>query len=338
MSRWRTAVIRRPTDVADLAEWWDTQPGADEIFHARAVLERWEDGWFREGSRLAVQLLLRDGEPVAALPLYSVGWRHFSFGTYWAEPYDVIGAADDATRERLGWWLRRVPYARIFNIRAGSVLGDVVASGHGEVFQERPGWDMDLTPGFETILRRVEAKDRNAAARKLRRLAEFGAPRFVEERDSLAMFEAGLVLEQAGWKGREREAVLSRQRDVPWTRAVADVLREQGRSRSMGLYLDDRLVAYGLSFVGRGYWTGSISAFDESRPIAKHSPGYVLLVESARRACAEGLPLYRLGAGEQHWKRRWATRRVPHRMVLFLGSGPRGRSVHLRRRLRDRAG
>lgn len=143
----------------------------------------------------------------------------------------------------------------------------------------------------------MDGDKRRNLQRRQRRLAEQGPLAYVDVDDPgegdhlIADFVA---LEAMGWKGRNGTAMASRDGG---TETAAVVLREahrRGRLSLLGLRVGGRLVAARSVLLSAPGGFGFKMAYDETDPVARCSPGYLLELEGLRRMHGDhGL----LGAG-----------------------------------------
>jgi CelD/BcsL family acetyltransferase involved in cellulose biosynthesis len=138
--------------------------------------------------------------------------------------------------------------------------------------------------------------------------------------DAEVAFERFLHLEAAGWKGRERTALLTDPRLLSLHRAFARRAAAHGWLRLYLLELDGRLLAadYGCAFGGRGFLIKT--AYDER--YGGLSPGLVLRGEVLGACVDEGLRGYDFLGGSEQYKLRWASEVRPREGIVGYRGGP----------------
>lgn len=316
----------------DLAEWWDATPAAQSNPYLNSkILDLLTDAYLPDDSALDVHLLLRDGEPVAALPLYRKGGgppRSIS-GDLMA-PLDVIMSEGEEVAERVAEWLDSLPVAHFYHVDESSTVAR-------EYLSRRNRWVLrkvvtspyiPLDRGMDGVYSVLSSKSVSTLRRKRRRLQEQGELRFVDHvggAEVPAVVEAGLDLEAAGWKGQKGDAIRQRPRWERFYRALAEVAEENGWLRLSVLYLDDRMIAfeYDLAYGGRRHL--KITAYDEDPELAKYSPGTLLLESVLDQSCRDGFTTYECGYGEAVWKDRWAPNHRYLYDISIYGSSLQGR-------------
>jgi len=339
VTSWKTEVRTDAGVFADLSEWWDAQRSAKENPYLNSQIAAcWEEGFDEDSSRRHVRLLYRNGELVAGIPLYRSGGRlrtPLRAEAYWI---DVIAIDDEEVTAHLPRWLDEVAIAHLYRFRSDSVL--VRAVDH------RPRWSIqgslrspyvDLKYDVDQI--RAAASPRFVAGlrRRRRRLEEMGEVTFVEHPGSsevLAVLEAGLRLEAAGWKGDQGVAVLNDPSIERWYRAMSDVAEANGWLRLSHLLLDGRMIAFASSLEYGGRRFGLKNAYDESPEIARCSPGNLLFESMLEGLAGRGLETFELSFAGGDWKYRWTSKERLVYDVLIFGSGPVGRTLAAARRLK----
>ena len=135
-----------------------------------------------------------------------------------------------------------------------------------------------------------------------------------------ALVDEMFALEAAGWKGREGTAILSKDEDARFYRALAFAAAEAGALRIATLREEGRLLAYEYCVVGGGSVLAMKVGYDESR--GRLQPGHMVALMNIREACGDpAIAWYdMLGNGMRvaQYKRRFATDyRTLHRVRLF---------------------
>lgn len=343
MSRWRLEVRSDISVFDEIADWWNAQSAVAEhpLLHTN-ILRTWENGAFEAGSRLRVHLLMRDGCPVAGLPLYRVGLRHRNVGRGFSNAFDIVHEPVPEVIQRLPSFVESVPFVDLGAVESGSPL--VAAAGDQRRWSITQTWSsprIDLTGGPDAVLSRLSAGVHRHLRRARRRLEELGrvgfAVRPLDGPDD-PVLRRGLEMEAAGWKGRAGTAVLSDPTRAAWHRRFVAEAAAMGWLHTAVLTIADRAVAFEEVLSVDGVLWGLVTSFDEDPDVARGSPGRVLQQEVLRWAAGAGLRRYDLGYGSDPWKDDWKTDAVPLVDIRVFGRGALGRSLHgadlLRSRLR----
>ncbi len=334
MPRWTTETHSDREVFSRLAAWWDTRDAARaNPFLTSAVLACWEDGFDEPESMLNVELLYRDGDLVAALPLYKARGRLRTLSRAHSEPFDVVANNDEEVVEHLPVWLDSLTMTYLYRVAESSPIVSALPEHERWLVQTTFNSPyVDLGDGMDQVRAGMSKDFQRTLRRRRRRLEEIGPLTFVEHtslKEPSGMLAAGLRLEAAGWKGQRGHAVLNDPTHDRWYRSMSEVAANQGWLRLCGLYLDDRLLAFRYDIeVGDTRW-GMLSAFDETPDVASLSPGTLLLETVLENAASSGVAAYEFGSGNDSWKYEWnpSVRQV-YDLFLF-GSGFTGRALHL---------
>lgn len=341
MARWSTEIRNDRAVFEELAPWWDAQPAPSTIpFLRTRVIECWLDAFMQPDDQLHVMLLRRDGDLVAALPMKRNGLRLRTLSNGLTARYDVVAVDDDEVLHRVPRWLDSLPVAHLYRIQSESIIVDAVSDRRRWIVRyARDSPYLDLTRGMDGIRAGWSGDFRRTLGRRRRRLEELGEVTFVTypgDGDHREIFEAGLGLEAAGWKGREGVAVLKDPSYERWYRGLVEIARDEGWLRLSSLYLGDRLIAFGLGMVYGGRRYGMLTTYDEAPDVAKLSVGNLMFESILENACAEGLASFELGPDYVSYKRDW----TPHHHMVYdlsiYGSRPMGRLIHALQRGRAR--
>jgi CelD/BcsL family acetyltransferase involved in cellulose biosynthesis len=300
------------------------EAGAHDVCLGRAWFEALAATTLAPAERLVLAGIETDGRPSACLvgrhrerdPAF-FGARSFSaLSNYYTLRYGPLVAGDDARAALAalieGLRARRPRYAVVHlePLAADAALSDDVARAlpaAGLVTRRylRSGNWHDDTKGlcFRDYLAGRPAALRNTFRRKERRLARAGPVRMEIIRDGTGLGEALDRYEQvyaASWKRAEPHPA--------FIRRLARSLATAGALRLALLYLDGRPVAAQLWIVWRNrailYKLAHDRAFDAL------SPGTVLTMRMLERLLDdERVRELDLGAGDDPYKRLWATRR-----------------------------
>ena len=315
----------------DLAEWWDALPGVRKGPHLHSrVLRCITDASLQPETSLVLRILLRDGQPVAGLPLYlDAGRRLRSLAGRLLPPTDLVMADDDEVKAIVPEWLDSIPVAHLYKVDEESIIAQALETRKRWILRRVDASPyIDLRDGVEGFRSVMSSKSLSTLRRKRRRLEELGEVRFVDHADSTAWkstLDAGLELEDGGWKGAQGKSVLKRPKAERFFRSLAEVAEEEGWLRLSALYLEDRMLAFHYDLVYGDRRHLEITAYDESPEFRKFSPGSLLLENVLEQSCKDGLTEFDCGYGDAVWKDRWAPNHRYLYDISIYGSTPRGR-------------
>jgi len=117
-----------------------------------------------------------------------------------------------------------------------------------------------------------------------RRLCDLGTLeyRIARQPDEIrAGVEAFLALEGAGWKGRERTAMVSDRYQAAFAREAVHLLAQRDMSRVHTLHLDGKIIASLIVFIEQGIAYTWKTAYDEM--LSAFSPGTLLMIEVTKQ-------------------------------------------------------
>jgi hypothetical protein len=321
-----------PAGYADLL----ARASADDFCLSQAWFEALAATVLGDGERLAIAAVEADtpsGMPLACLvgrhrerdPAFLGACSFTSLSNYYTLRYAPIvdggryapivdGGEGRAALVALieGLRARRPRYAVLHfePLAADAALSDDLAAalrGAGLITRRyfRFGNWYDDTPGlsFRDYLARRPAALRNTFRRNSARLAGAGAVRLVVARHGRALADALACYEQvyaASWKRREPYPA--------FIRRLAAALAIAGALRLGLLYVDDRPVAAQVWLVQRG--RALLYKLAHDRTFDALSPGTVLTMRMLERLLdEEHVSELDLGAGDDPYKRLWASRR-----------------------------
>ena len=340
VGRWQTEVMRDLGVSDDLVEWWGSQQAArDNPLLNPHVLSCWYDGLEEGGSELRIICLKRDGEVVAALPLYKARGRYRTLLRTYASSMDVVSIPDADVSARLPGWLDQLNIANLYRFPENSPIVQGI--------DEHPRWALqstipapyvDLTGGIDSVRSQWSTSFRKSLRRRARRLEELGEVAYTDHPrpDQVSdVLTEGLRLEASGWKGRDGVAVLLQPGYESWFRSVAEVAGQMGWLRLSSLYLDDRMIAFSFDLEYGHRRHSLMSAYDEGQEISRLSPGNALVDRILETSADRGMLTYELGYGGQQWKYDWTSAARQVHDILILGAGPVGRALSMIRRVKS---
>jgi CelD/BcsL family acetyltransferase involved in cellulose biosynthesis len=171
---------------------------------------------------------------------------------------------------------------------------------------------MDLGGGFDAYLATARQRGLDApraAARSHRRLVREHGVHFVwDDRDPAALKT------MLRWKSAQyRRTGAYDQMQQPWVVELIERLHASDDPQCSGilcsLHLGGELAAATIVLRSGTHLAGWFGAYDPRW--AKHSPGSVMQMETARSAAAAGVRTFDLGKGGEDYKKCWATDRLP---------------------------
>ena len=297
----RVALLAIGEAAAIAGEWADLSARAAEdnhFFHPDFALPAATH--LRSGIRLAV-VRNTDGRLIAAAPVTAdrLG-RIAPAARVWSHEYGPLGVPlIDATAadEAIAAFIERVTPPGGSLILPDLPLEGVIAAAFHRL-AVRVGRPVDVVSPYRRALLRAGAGDprlrlparrRKEFARQMRRLADLGevvVESAFESGKVRARFEEFLVLEAAGWKGRNRSALVSSEATLAFARAMVRASAEDGRARIDSIRLNRRPIAMLVSFVsGATAWTWKIAYAED---FARFSPGAQVMLEAPSHLFADG--------------------------------------------------
>lgn len=199
--------------------------------------------------------------------------------------------------------------------------------------------DLDPEAYFEASL---TGKKRKELRRQHKRLSEAGALRFERQtgaQDLDAWVGEFLALEQAGWKGRNRSALVDDPATRAWFAHAMHGAAAHGRLECLRLSLDGAAIAMLANFIAPPGAFSFKTAFDER--FARFSPGVLLQRENLELLARDDVDWCDSCAAADHpmIERIWREKRAMVRVNVAIG-GPLRRSLFrqvLRAELRKQA-
>lgn len=317
------------------------------------LLHAWLRTWHRhygEGAELAVQVALRDGRLVAALPLLvrprlGIRTARFVGGRQAALADLLLAPGEDPT---VGVSLAaRVPASAdlvdLYGLPTRSRVAEALG-GSIEVVERVEAPVLDLAPGWDSVYRaKTSSKKRNLHRRRRRQLSELGRLEVVVARDPSELapaLEEAFRLHALRWEGRPDGSGFGTPVGKRFHREAIRELADLDVPRIVLLTIDGRAVAfhYYLAFEGRMYVHRL--AFDPA--LARYSPGLVNTLDTIEAAASEGLTRVEFLGGAERYKLELADGFEPLCHGLGLAQNARARVVvsarlamiDLRRRLK----
>ncbi len=166
-------------------------------------------------------------------------------------------------------------------------------------------------------------KLRSKVRQRETKLAALGSVRLLRtEKDGARDLQRFYDMEAAGWKGKEKSAIISDPRSHQF---FDEVTREAEKSGHLCLYtleLDGKAIAAHIGFTYRGRYWAAKSTYDEN--YRDYAPGH-LIVKAILQDCSErGISEYVMGIRED-WKMEWTqdVRKRSYQCIFNRGLWPR---------------
>jgi CelD/BcsL family acetyltransferase involved in cellulose biosynthesis len=341
----RAEWIVEPARLAEIGGPWDRLAAADPApFSYQAWLVPW---WRAFGGRreLRVCTVWEGAELIAALPLRCDGGRRLRATTNDHTPAYRPLTRGAAARATLATALvavgdtRRSPCSPHARGGADLILGalpaeepetrallDAVSARGTRTVSEAAYVSpiADTSGTFETY--RAQHKSRwrelERRGRKMAREHELETAAVAVPADLERELTEGLELEAAGWKGRQRTAILCEPDTAAFYRDMARAFHERGDLRLSSLRVDGRLVAFDLALLHRERYFLLKTAYDEG--LRTLAPGLVLRRAVVERCFELGLEAHEFLGIEMEWKRLFATEGRRHFVWRAYPRGTRG--------------
>ena len=312
-----------------LREEWDRLAADDPTPFARhAWFACWWDA-FAPGGRLQVCTARRDGELVAAFPLYSpsrgrlraMANDHTSVFSPLARDGDALAAVCEAALTRAGE----------LEVTALAADGDAarclreLAGRHGRMTLAERHADAPIveTAGDLEAYRKEKKSGLRETERRRRKLGREHEVEFklVEPPDDLDEdLRRGFEVEASGWKGESGTAILGSPETRDFYLSIGRAYHEAGELALSGLTVDGRLVAFDFAILHAGrYWLQK-TGYDES--LRKMAPGLVLRLAVVERCFEMGLEAHEFIGDDMDYKRLFATDYRRHEVLRSYSRRP----------------
>ena len=313
--------VERYDRIEPLAEEWDalvSEVGGTPFLRPGWIERAWR---IRRGSSvLGILALRREGRLAAVLPFHRrrnprrLGLRTVScwFSEWVGE--GIVARDPEAARALLAALLTTRPAsATLATVDFDPALSRAIeeaATGSGYrllVQRRRRGPVVDFSwQSLEEYRSGLDRKFSKELRRCQRRLQEMGSVTLeVATTWDEGLFEEGLALEAAGWKGRAGTAILSRSFDARFYREIARWAGERGILVLAALRAGERRVAFELGLLDGGVYYALKGGYDPT--YASFSPGNLLTYRMLEWVSEHGQAYEFLGDAESY-KLRFSTR------------------------------
>jgi CelD/BcsL family acetyltransferase involved in cellulose biosynthesis len=297
--------------------------------------------------KLVVVTVRRQGELCAILPLVEERGRFAGlparklrapmtthgvgvdilFADCGVQPDKLVRAIWQFFREKRGWDVLELPsvmqdaaieqltdLARNEGLLAGGWCLPVIA-----FFSMEPG----LNPGKELEKYPRHPKLRAKVRQREAKLAAMGTVRLSRvERAGATELQRFYAMEAAGWKGREKSAIVSDARNRQFFDEVVAEAERLGYLCLYTLELDGKPIAAHIGFTYRGRYWAAKSTYDEN--YRDYAPGHLIVKAILRDLVERGISEYVMGIRED-WKLEWTqdVRRRSYQCIFGRGLWPR---------------
>lgn len=342
-----TAVAGSAVELSTLTaieDFDEVGPEWDELVRAMPrpspfLLHSWLSTWWKvygSDAELAVHVARRDGELVAALPLFVRRWLGLSVTSFVGGGQSALADmllaphADPTAASRLVQRLsdRGAGYLDVYGLPQSSRLH--AALGRKLQLVERiEAPVLDLTPSWDEVYaEKTSSKKRNLHRRRRRQLGELGrlethVARSVDE--LLPALEESFRLHALRWEGRPDGSGFATVLGRRFHRDAIVALAEQDVPRIVLLTLDGRAIAFHYYFALEGGMYVHRLGFDPS--LARYSPGLVNTLDTIEAAAAEGLTRVEYLGGAERYKLELSDRFMPLYQGYGLARGLRAHAV-----------
>jgi CelD/BcsL family acetyltransferase involved in cellulose biosynthesis len=199
----------------------------------------------------------------------------------------------------------------------------------GALWGQRHSHESPFLPLVEKWEENLPAKRRWFLRNRLKRLGAMGRVELEtvsagsEVTDAL---DEGFRLEAAAWKGEAGTAIACDAAVRRFYTLLAERAASRGWLRLQFLKVGDQRIAFAFALAYKKRMYLLKPAFDPA--YAPYSPGNLLTHLVLRDAFASGFTAYDFLGRDDHWKRQWSTKTLPHYWLFVYANRPWARAAH----------
>jgi CelD/BcsL family acetyltransferase involved in cellulose biosynthesis len=322
--------VERHDRIESIASEWDEL--ADRVDAAPWLRPGWVGAWyaaFGDQSPLELFAVRAGGQLVGVLPMLRrrrgltppANWHTPEFRPIAVDPEAASALLEAALADRprsltLSWIAPEdLEPARSASHRAGYRVLE-------RTLMRSPYLPLDPT-GPSTTETKVTVKEPRSSTvrRHQRKLAKQGELRLDVDLDTDNL-EGGFEIEASGWKGEHGSAIISQPQTRIFYERVAGWAAGQGLLRLFFLRLDERPIAFVLSFEHHSRLYYIKGGFDAA--FRKFGPGAIITHEMIAYARREKLSSFEFLGGEDPWKVEWTSQVRERRLFQAFAPAPAG--------------
>lgn len=311
---YKTVEISEFEEFKKLRSGWNallSASGCDVPFLRHEWLVDWWEHFGSEG-RLAVIMVMRDGEPVLAAPLMEVcnasSWPRVvklqSMTNYHSYHYHIIVRPDEPGALESFWAYLRTRRRKWDLLELQSVPADAGFCGELKRIVKQDGRDAEIWQGGASPFLRLtgtwdeyygtlKSKFRSNMRNRTKRLGELGETRcevLTGAGEIGSSLNDGFRIEQMGWKGEKGSAMACVPEVAGFYRKWAQTAAREGWLRLSFLNVDGRRVAFDYSMLYNNKVYCMKIGFDPE--FSPYSVGQILSSEMIRSCFEEGVSEY----------------------------------------------
>ncbi len=235
----------------------------------------------------------------------------------------IAGQIWSNLRDHKEWDLIELPV-----IPKGGVAEDVLKSAENEGYltvrwehMHSPVINLSQYAGTENVLQIARSSNlrRNIkqAINKGRR--EGGLKVFHFDKADAGILQQLYALEAGGWKGQQKSAVMSNEREIIFWNKIAHAAEKYGYLSMHALQLHGKIVAVSMGFRYKNRHFGMKLGIDER--LRSYSLGHLLCWANLEDCCRNRINEYHLMGLRSDWKEAWTQSVKPHGMCYIFRKG-----------------
>lgn len=339
----------RAVDVYDrvgfqaLEDEWDALVAEvdDQAFYRHAFVRTWLDAF--GGDLRVVTLRGPDDRLDAVLPVVLGRARMYGLPVRVLQPaanvhscrFDLVARDPEAAAGTLWQEIAALPWdvVRLGDVPEGGAAHHLLEAARAAGFPTgrqdtiASPW-LALPTRFEDLgLKSKFRQNLRRRRRLLEKMGEVDLVRVTGGPEIEPVLEAGLVLEEAGWKGRSGTAIAQEAAVRDFYVRLAHEMAARGRLALSLLRVDGRPVAFHYALEHAGRYLLLKIAYDESEDVSRCSPGQLLMHDVLRSCCERGLSELDFLGPDMGWKRDWTQDVRPHAQLRIYRDTAVGRTL-----------